>query len=94
MINKILKYRYLFKLFVFIPLIFYFGKRSYIAFDEGFYALQARWILEKGNWTIPLWWDEYVLDRTIGLQFLIAKSQDLFGRNIFCLLYTSDAADE
>jgi len=83
MVNKILKLRYLFKLFVFIPLIFYFGKRSYIAFDEGFYALQARWILEKGNWTIPLWWDEYVLDRTIGLQFLIAKSQDLFGRNTF-----------
>ena len=65
MINKILKYRYLLKLFVFIPLTFYFGKRSYIAFDEGFYALQARWILEKVNWTIPLWWDEYVLDRTI-----------------------------
>ncbi len=83
MIDKILKFRNLFKLFVFIPLIFYFGKRSYIAFDEGFYALQARWILDKGNWTIPLWWDEYVLDRTIGIQFLIAKSQDLFGRNIF-----------
>jgi len=83
MINKILKFRYLFKFFVFIPLIFYFGKRSYVAFDEGFYALQARWILDKGNWTIPLWWDEYVLDRTIGLQFLIAKSQELFGRNIF-----------
>ncbi|KGG00487.1 MULTISPECIES: ArnT family glycosyltransferase [Prochlorococcus] len=83
MISKISKFRYIFKLFVFIPLIFYFGNRSYIAFDEGFYALQARWILEKGNWTIPLWWDEYVLDRTIGLQFLIAKSQDLFGRNIF-----------
>jgi len=83
MINKILKFRYLFKFFVFFPLIFYLGKRSYIAFDEGFYALQARWILDKGNWTIPLWWDEYVLDRTIGLQFLMAKSQDLFGRNIF-----------
>ena len=83
MINKILKFKNLPKLLIFIPLIFYFGKRSYIAFDEGFYALQARWILEKGNWIIPLWWDEYVLDRTIGLQFLIAKSQDLFGRNIF-----------
>jgi len=83
MVNKIFKFRFFFKLFAFSPLIFYFGKRSYIAFDEGFYALQARWILEKGNWTIPLWWGEYVLDRTIGLQFLIAKSQDLFGRNIF-----------
>jgi len=75
--------KYLFKLIIFFPLIFYFGKRSYIAFDEGFYALQARWILDKGNWTIPLWWDEYLLDRTIGLQFLMAKSQDFFGRNIF-----------
>ncbi len=84
MINRILKFKYLFlKLSIFIPLIFYFGKRSYIAYDEGFYALQARWILDKGNWTIPLWWDEYVLDRTIGLQFLIAKSQYIFGRNMF-----------
>ena len=83
MIDKILKLKYLSKLFIFIPVIFYFGKRSYIAFDEGFYALQARWILDKGNWIIPLWWNEYVLDRTIGLQFLIAKSQDLFGRNMF-----------
>ena len=83
MITRILKIKSLLKVFIFIPLIFYFGKRSYIAFDEGFYALQARWILEKGNWTIPLWWDEYILDRTIGLQFLIAKSQDIFGRNMF-----------
>jgi len=83
MINKILKFQNLYKLLIFIPLIFSFGKRSYIAFDEGFYALQARWILDKGNWIIPLWWDEYVLDRTIGLQFLIGKSQEIFGRNMF-----------
>ncbi|MBO8232671.1 dolichyl-phosphate-mannose--protein mannosyltransferase [Prochlorococcus marinus str. MU1402] len=93
MISKIFKSKYLFKLLIFIPLIIYFGKRSYIAFDEGFYALQARWILDKGNWTIPLWWDEYVLDRTIGLQFLIAKSQDIFGRNMFsAYLPTTTAA--
>ena len=83
MISKILKFKHLFKIIIFIPLLFSFGKRSYIAFDEGFYALQARWILDKGNWTIPLWWDEYVLDRTIGLQFLIAKSQEIFGKNMF-----------
>ena len=47
------------KLLIFFPLIFYFGKRSYLAYDEGFYALQARWILEKGNWTIPLWHQYY-----------------------------------
>jgi len=81
--NIILKIKPLFKLLIFIPIIFYFGKRSYIAYDEGFYALQARWILDKGNWTIPLWFDKYNLDRTIGLQFLIAKSQEIFGRNIF-----------
>ena len=83
MINRILKIKNLYKVLIFIPLIFYFGKRSYIAFDEGFYALQARWILDKGNWIIPLWWDKYVLDRTIGLQFLIGKSQEIFGRNMF-----------
>ncbi len=93
MINRILKFRNLYKLLIFIPLIFYFGKRSYIAFDEGFYALQARWILDKSNWTIPLWWNEYVLDRTIGLQFLIAKSQEIFGRNMFsAYLPTTTAA--
>ena len=93
MINRILKFKNLYKLLIFIPLIFYFGKRSYIAFDEGFYALQARWILDKGNWIIPLWWDEYVLDRTIGLQFLIGKSQEIFGRNMFAAyLPTTTAA--
>jgi len=92
MINRLYKFKYLLKLFIFTPLIFYFGKRSYIAFDEGFYALQARWILDKGNWTIPLWWDQYVLDRTIGLQFLIAKSQEIFGRNIFSAYLPTTAA--
>jgi len=92
MFNRISKFKNLFKVIIFIPLIFYFGKRSYIAFDEGFYALQARWILDKGNWTIPLWWDEYILDRTIGLQFLIAKSQYFFGRNIFSAYLPTTAA--
>jgi len=83
MINIIFKFKPFLRLLIFIPTIFYFGKRSLIAYDEGFYALQARWILDKGNWTIPLWFDEYVLDRTIGLQFLIAKSQQIFGSNLF-----------
>ncbi len=83
MIEKNNNFEKVLKIFLFIPLIFYYGKRSYIAFDEGFYALQARWILEKGNWIIPLWFDEYVLDRTNGLQILIAKSQEIFGKNVF-----------
>ena len=92
MINRILKFQNFLKIFIFTPLIFYLGKRSYIAYDEGFYALQARWILDKGNWTIPLWWDEYILDRTIGLQFLIAKSQEIFGRNMFSTYLPTTAA--
>ncbi|ABM72883.1 Dolichyl-phosphate-mannose-proteinmannosyltransferase [Prochlorococcus marinus str. MIT 9515] len=83
MIDRNKFFKKVLKICLFIPLIFYYGKKSYIAFDEGFYALQARWILEKGNWTIPLWWDEYVLDRTNGLQVLIAKSQEIFGKNLF-----------
>ena len=93
MIHKTIKIKFLLKIFIFFPLVFSFGKRSYIAFDEGYYALQARWILDQGNWTIPLWWDQYVLDRTIGLQFLIAKSQEIFGRNMFsAYLPTTTAA--
>ena len=93
MINIFLKFKPLLKILIFIPIVFYFGKRSYLAYDEGFYALQARWILDKGNWTIPMWFDTYNLDRTIGLQVLIAKSQEIFGGNIFwAYLPTTTAA--
>ena len=71
------------KLILFFPILIYLGKRSYLAYDEGFYALQARWILENNNWVIPKWWDAYNLDRTIGIQYLIAKSQSFFGMNSF-----------
>ena len=71
------------KLILFLPLLLYFGQRSYIAYDEGFYALQARWIIKNNNWIIPMWWDQYVVDRTIGIQYLIAKSQQLFGQTSF-----------
>ena len=70
-------------LILFFPILIYFGKRSYLAYDEGFYALQAKWILNNNNWVIPAWWDEYNLDRTIGIQYLIAKSQSIFGESIF-----------
>jgi len=75
------KFKYLF----FFPLLIYFGRRSVIAFDEGFYALQARWIIEKSNWVGPMWWDEVISDRTIGIQFLIATSKKLFGDSLFVI---------
>ena len=71
------------KVILFAPLLIYVGQRSYIAYDEGFYTLQAKWILQNNNWIIPLWWDKYILDRTIGIQFLIAKSQQLLGETSF-----------
>ena len=71
------------KLIIFFPILIYLGERSYLAYDEGFYALQARWIIDNNNWIIPKWWDVYNLDRTIGIQYLIAKSQLIFGKNPF-----------
>ena len=70
-------------IFSWLPVLLYFGERSYIAQDEGYYALQARWILEKNNWLAPMWWGEISFDRTIGTQWLIAISQRIFGATIF-----------
>ena len=69
----------IYKLILFIPILIYLGDRSLIAFDEGFYALQAKWILNSNNWIAPMWWGEISLDRTIGIQALIALSQKIFG---------------
>ena len=73
------------KYLFFLPLLIYFGRRSLIAYDEGFYALQARWIIEKSNWIAPMWWDQVTSDRTIGIQFLIALSKQFFGESIFVI---------
>ena len=54
-----------------------------MAFDEGFYANQARWIWETGDWVTPTWWGIPVYDRTIGIQWLIAIAYHLFGMNEF-----------
>jgi len=72
-----------FKFSLFLPILLYVGERSYVSYDEGFYALQARWIIQNKNWIIPTWWGEYSLDRTIGIQFIIAKSQEIFGDSSF-----------
>ena len=73
--------RYLF----FVPLLIYIGERSLIAFDEGFYAMQSRWIIEKSNWVGPLFWDQVSSDRTIGIQFLMAISKKLLGDSLFVI---------
>ena len=63
----------------FLPLLISVAPRSYLAHDEGYYALQARWIQESSQWLAPLWWDQPLFDRTIGVQWLIATAQSLFG---------------
>ena len=75
----------IFKILVFLPLLIYLGKRSLIAYDEGFYALQAKWILNNENWFAPMWWGDISLDRTIGIQALIAFSQRIFGKSDFSI---------
>lgn len=64
-----------------LPLLLTAAPRSYLAHDEGYYALQARWILERGDWSAPLWWSQPLYDRTIGVQWAIASAYRLFGTN-------------
>ena len=61
------------------PLLLSAAPRSLLAHDEGYYALQARWIQLSGHWLAPLWWDQPLYDRTIGVPWLIAASQQLLG---------------
>ena len=84
--NKLL---HLWKILIFSPLLIYLGDRSLIAFDEGFYALQAKWILNTNNWIAPMWWGQISFDRTIGVQFLIALSQKLFNKTDFSIFIPS-----
>ena len=69
----------IFRWLPFLPLLISVAPRSYLAHDEGYYALQARWIQESGQWLAPLWWDQPLFDRTIGVQWLIATAQTVFG---------------
>jgi 4-amino-4-deoxy-L-arabinose transferase-like glycosyltransferase len=64
-------------------LLFSNGNQSLLAHDEGYYATQARWILETQDWLTPQWWGTPVYDRTIGIQWLIALASQFFGINEF-----------
>jgi 4-amino-4-deoxy-L-arabinose transferase-like glycosyltransferase len=54
-------------------------EQSFLAQDEGYYAQQARFILEHQDWITVPWWQEPVYDRAIGVQWLIALTYSLFG---------------
>ena len=40
-------------------------------------------MIDSGNWLVPLWFDKIILDRTIGIQIILAISQKLFGETSF-----------
>ncbi len=87
MSDKLISY---FKKFYFLaPIVLYLGERSLIAYDEGIYALQAKWIIENNNWITPMKWGAIVDDRTIGIQFLIAICQKILGEKIFAIYIPS-----
>ncbi len=67
------------KVLFIIPLFLSIRPRSYIAHDEGYYILQSRAILDSGNWLAPVSWGTPVFDRTIGIQWMIAGCQKIFG---------------
>jgi len=66
-----------------LPLLIYFGEKSFISFDEGYYALQGKWVLEYNNWVSSQWFDQIQFDRPPILPILIAISYKLFGINYF-----------
>ena len=82
---QISKYKIFIRLIFFGPLLIFLGKRSPIAFDEGYYILQSKWILLTNDWISPTYWGNLVLDRTIAIQYLIALSQKIFGQNDFAV---------
>ncbi|AFY59809.1 glycosyltransferase family 39 protein [Synechococcus sp. PCC 6312] len=55
------------------------GEQSLMAHDEGWYAMQARWMILKGDGLTQWWWDVPIFDRMVGAHWLIAGAYKLFG---------------
>ncbi len=53
--------------------------QSLMAFNEGIYGFQARWMLEKGDWVTVGWWGNPEFDHPIGFAWLMALSLHWFG---------------
>jgi len=62
-----------------LPLLLSTAPRSFMAHDEGYYALQARWMVESGDWLTTGFWGQPFYDRTPGVPWLIAASTSVFG---------------
>lgn len=55
------------------------GSQSLMAHDEGWYGMQARWMVLKGDGLTQWWWDVPIFDRMVGVHWLIAGAYKLFG---------------
>jgi 4-amino-4-deoxy-L-arabinose transferase-like glycosyltransferase len=76
-----------------LPLLLINGhQHSLMPHDEGYYAVQARWIWETGDWLTPQFWGIPIYDRTIGIQWAIALAYHLFGLNEFSVRLPSAIA--
>ncbi|MEO1133880.1 MAG: glycosyltransferase family 39 protein [Cyanobacteria bacterium J06639_1] len=62
-----------------VPLLVSSEQHSLMGHDEGWYAQQARWIVESGDWVTQQWWGEPIYDRAMGIQWAIALAYTLFG---------------
>ncbi len=62
-------------------LLIHHPHQSLMAYDEGYYAQQARWILDNQDGVTVGWWGQPVFDRTIGANWLIALSYLVFDRS-------------
>ncbi|MBE9140845.1 glycosyltransferase family 39 protein [Nodosilinea sp. LEGE 07088] len=56
------------------------GEQSLMAFDEGNFAAEARFMVESGNWLARQWWGQPVYTHGIALNWLMASSYVLFGQ--------------
>jgi 4-amino-4-deoxy-L-arabinose transferase-like glycosyltransferase len=54
--------------------------QSLMAFDEGIYAQQARWMNLQADWVTVGWWGQPQFDRPIGFSWVLALSMHWFGQ--------------
>ena len=53
--------------------------QSFLAHDEGYYVQQARVVVATGDWVTQHWFGDLTYDRAMGIVWLIAVSQKIFG---------------
>ena len=76
-------FKNIFFFFYFFTNISIFWRNKFYIIRWRLLCLQTKWIIENNNWLAPTWWGDISLDRTIGIQYLMALSRKIFGNNNF-----------